>query len=296
MLPELAGIGATPAARASLAAVAKRWAPAISPTSLAAVSGPNPGSVEQLRSDRGDELGDLCLERLDRLGELADAPQFVAGDADAHRLLRPREAPRDPRRPAAVEQRAAGQLELGPEIVQMPLQRAVERDALTDEPFAVIDEQPQIQLGPVQVRGREGVKALLQRDPSDSERVDRIGLAALTRAPTGCRAQVGRDPQHPLAAADQKPLQTPETCRQSSSAQTRSSSRPRAQRNNASKPRGRPGRSARPASRRSRPPRRRACANACECPRQARSCPRPPSPRWRRTTGGHGLLEAVPRI
>ena len=44
VLPELAGIGATPAARASLAAVAKRCAPAISPTSLAAVKGPNPGS------------------------------------------------------------------------------------------------------------------------------------------------------------------------------------------------------------------------------------------------------------
>ena len=39
-----AGIGATPAARASLAGVANRWAPAISPTSLAAVKGPNPGS------------------------------------------------------------------------------------------------------------------------------------------------------------------------------------------------------------------------------------------------------------
>jgi hypothetical protein len=59
------------------------------------------------------------------------------------------------------------------------------------------------------MRGREGLKTLLQRDPRDSERVDRIGLAALTRAPTGCRAQVGRDPQPPLTATDQKPLQAP---------------------------------------------------------------------------------------
>jgi hypothetical protein len=43
VLPELAGIGATPAARASLAGVANRCAPAISPTTLAAVNGPNPG-------------------------------------------------------------------------------------------------------------------------------------------------------------------------------------------------------------------------------------------------------------
>jgi hypothetical protein len=64
--------------------------------------------------------------------------------------------------------------------VQMPLQRVVEPDALTDEPLAVIDQQPQIELWPVppQVRGREGLKALLQRNPGDSERVDRIGLAA----------------------------------------------------------------------------------------------------------------------
>jgi hypothetical protein len=37
-------MGAKPAARASLASLEKRAAPAISPTSLAAVSGPKPGS------------------------------------------------------------------------------------------------------------------------------------------------------------------------------------------------------------------------------------------------------------
>src|SRR4051812_30246913 len=103
---------------------------------------------EQLRRDRSDEPGDLSLERLDGLGELADAAQLVAGDADAHRLLRAGEPPRDARRPSAVEQRAARQLELGPEIVQMPLQRVIERDALADQPLAMVDEQPQIELGP----------------------------------------------------------------------------------------------------------------------------------------------------
>ena len=39
---------------------------------------PQPGLGEQLRSDLGDQGGDLALECLDRLGELADAPQFVA--------------------------------------------------------------------------------------------------------------------------------------------------------------------------------------------------------------------------
>ena len=208
MLPELAGIGATPAARASLAGVAKRCAPAISPTSLAAVKRSEPRLGEQLRCDRGDELGDLCLERLDRLRELADAPQLVAGDPDAHRLLGPGEPPGDARCPAAIKQRAAGQLELGPEIVQMPLQRAVEPDALTNEPFAVINQQPQIELAPIQVRDREGLQALAQRGAGDGQRIDRVRLPALTSALARAGRQVRRDPQHPLAAGDQKPLQS----------------------------------------------------------------------------------------
>ena len=45
VLPEEAGIGAAPPVRASLASVAKRSAPAISPISFAAVSGPQPRSA-----------------------------------------------------------------------------------------------------------------------------------------------------------------------------------------------------------------------------------------------------------
>ena len=56
-----------------------------SPTSLAAVSGPKPGSLVAASDLR--TLGDHDLERLDRLGELADPAQLVAGDPDAHRLL-----------------------------------------------------------------------------------------------------------------------------------------------------------------------------------------------------------------
>jgi hypothetical protein len=65
--------------------------------------------------------------------------QLIAGDANAHRLLRPGETPGDARAPVAMKQRAAGQLELGPEVVQMPLQRVIQRDALADQPLAVVD-------------------------------------------------------------------------------------------------------------------------------------------------------------
>jgi hypothetical protein len=77
VLPELTGIGARPAARASLASLLKRPAPAISPTSLAAVSGPTPGSESSWGRELGDELGDLGLQRGDRVGQLAQAAQLV---------------------------------------------------------------------------------------------------------------------------------------------------------------------------------------------------------------------------
>jgi hypothetical protein len=43
----------------------------------------------------------------------------------------------------------------------------------------MIDQQPQIELGPIQVGGRERVEAFAERDPRDVDRVDSIGLAAL---------------------------------------------------------------------------------------------------------------------
>jgi hypothetical protein len=53
-----AGIGAVPLVRASLASVPKRSAPAISPISFAAVSGPQPLG-EQLRGVGRNQLGEL---------------------------------------------------------------------------------------------------------------------------------------------------------------------------------------------------------------------------------------------
>ena len=236
VLPELTGIGATPAARASLASVAKRWAPAISPTSLAAVSGPKPGSVSSCGAIWATRSAISALERLDRLGELADAAQLVAGDADAHRLLGAREPAGDPRAPAAVEQRAARQLQLGPEVVQMPLQRVVERDALADQPLAVIDEQPQVELGTVQLRGRQRVQAFAQRRPGDRDRVDAVGLPAPAsvaprRRPSASSRRAGRARRGRSETAQRTP---------------RRAGSPRSPR-----PARRPGRAPRPAARRS---------------------------------------------
>ena len=118
-----------------------------------------------------------------------------------------RRATRGAQRP--VEQRAAGQHELGPEIVQMPLQRVVQRDPLADQPLAVIDEQPQVELRALQLRGRQGIQALSERLSRDCDRVDAVGLAAVTSvAPRGSH-QLRGDPQDPLAAADHPPLDRP---------------------------------------------------------------------------------------
>src|SRR5215218_9575973 len=209
VLPELAGIGATPAARASFAGVAKRCAPAISPTSVAAISGPNPGSVMS--------RGAICVTSMviSRSSWLIAAVSSRSRRSSSRafrtriRLLGAGEPAADPGAPLLRQQRAAGQPQLGPQIVQMPQQRAVELDAMADEALAVVDEQPQVELGPVQLRGREGLQALLQRGAGDSERVDRVGLAALARALARLRRQVRRDPQHALAALDQKPLERP---------------------------------------------------------------------------------------
>jgi hypothetical protein len=95
----------------------------------------------------------------------------------------------------------------GPEVVQMPEQRAVELDAMADEALSVIDQQPQVELGAVQVRSREGLQTLLQRGAGNVERVDWVRLAALASALARLGGQVRRDPQHPLAALDQKPLE-----------------------------------------------------------------------------------------
>jgi hypothetical protein len=64
VLPELTGIGATPAARASLASVANLAAPVDLADEFRRGQRPKPGLAEQLRRDVADQAGDLGLERL----------------------------------------------------------------------------------------------------------------------------------------------------------------------------------------------------------------------------------------
>jgi hypothetical protein len=74
---------------------------------------------------------------------------------------------------------AARQLKFGPQIVQVPLERAVERHAGADEPLAVIDQQPQIKFRAGQLGARQRLDPGSQRGPGDRDRVDPVGLATL---------------------------------------------------------------------------------------------------------------------
>src|ERR1700710_405901 len=55
--------------------------------------------------------------------------------------------------------------------------------------------------------GGQLVQTFSQRGPGDRERVDLVALAALPGTGPGPGGQPGRDPDHALAARDQKPLQ-----------------------------------------------------------------------------------------
>ena len=179
----------------------------------------------------------------------------------------------------------------------MPLQRVVEPDALPDQSFAVVDQQPDVELGPGQLRGRQRLEALAQRGARDGERVDAIGLAALAaRAPRRSPSAASGPAPPARRARSETARRTP---RRAGSPQAPTPARrrdraPTAARHRTRERRPRP--SSRRASRPSPPRRRRACASSCACPHRARSSPASPSSlRLKWTAGGHGLLGAGPR-
>ena len=89
----------------------------------------------------------------------------------------------------------------------MPLQRVVDRDALTNEPLPMIDQQPQVEFRSFELRGGQPVEPFAQRSPGDGDRVDAVGLPALAAAAACVSHQPRRDPQHTLSPLDQETLE-----------------------------------------------------------------------------------------
>ena len=93
----------------------------------------------------------------------------------------------------------------GVELVQVPAKTADHAGSLAHQVFAVVDEQPHLALGPVQLGDRQ--IGLAQRGTGDGERVDRVALAERAGRGTRVRHQLRRHPHDPLAGGEQVPLQ-----------------------------------------------------------------------------------------
>ena len=101
MRPELTGIGARPAARASFASLGEAVGAGDLADELCGGQQSAAGLGQELRRGLGDELGDLVRECVDRAGQLSDAAQLVAGDPNTGGLFCAREAARDLAQPLA---------------------------------------------------------------------------------------------------------------------------------------------------------------------------------------------------
>jgi hypothetical protein len=161
------------------------------------------------RRERDDERGKLLLEVIDRAREIADAVELIARNTDARGLLGSGQAPGEALRPTLTRERAQRDLQLGPEVVQLPAQIVDQCGALLDEAIAVIDEQPDVELDARQVRDGQRLKALADRRSRDRDGIDSVRLARLARALPRAGHQLRRNANHALAALEQEPLQRP---------------------------------------------------------------------------------------
>src|SRR5512133_4225971 len=89
----------------------------------------------------------------------------------------------------------------------MPEHVARERGAHANEPLAVIDQQPQVELDAGQLRDGQALDSFAQRRPSDGDGVDAIRLAAVAPAATRARHQPRPDTNDALAMNEQEPLE-----------------------------------------------------------------------------------------
>ena len=161
-----------------------RCAPAVSPTSLAAVSAPQPGMVEQGRGELADEWCDFALEFVDAAVELADTVELLAADR-GDQPVQVGEPRGDALDDVLELETASGDVKVGRDLVQMPADPALQAGSLGDQVVAMVDQQPHlarraVELGDRQVR-------LAPCCAGDRERIDRVGLAALLERCAGRR-------------------------------------------------------------------------------------------------------------
>ena len=91
-----------------------------------------------------------------------------------------RQAPGDAFLPASADQRPRGDRKFGPQILALPAQVVDQCGALPNEAFAVIDEQPNVELGAGELRNGQRIESFADCCPRDLDGIDQIRLAALT--------------------------------------------------------------------------------------------------------------------
>jgi hypothetical protein len=86
--------------------------------------------------------------------------------------------------------------------MQPPAQIVDQPRPLSDQPLAMVNQQPHVELAARELRDRQRLDAFADRGPRDRHRVDGVGLAAL--APGGPRAghQPRRHPHDPFAVGE----------------------------------------------------------------------------------------------
>jgi len=115
--------------------------------------------------------------------------------------------PRKPIDPDHAIEAARRQLELRPEVVQVPTQPLLVLDAASDQVLAVVCQQLDLQGPFIQMGGGQCFGALLERRPGDRQGVDRIRLAGCALALARLAHQLRWDADDPLPRGDEEALE-----------------------------------------------------------------------------------------
>jgi len=162
--------------------------------------------LEQRRRDRYRPLFELAIELGDRARERAAARDEFACEPHLQLLVAPGEpAARalEVERPVEPSQR---HLEGRVELMQVPTQPLLGSAPFVDDVIPMVDQQLQITKDSL-LRTRATQVGLPQGCPRDSERVDRVRLAARAPGtPLGCH-QLRRHPHQILTLAEQLPFE-----------------------------------------------------------------------------------------
>ena len=231
VLPEEAGIGARPAGACELCVGREAVGAGDLADQLRCGQRPTAALLKQLWRVALDERGELCLEFADPAGARGDLAHELAGDPHACGLLGAREAAGDRPEPLVGVQRAGRDLQLGPEVVQMPAQpllvswcAAAIRSSRWSTSRRMSSAAPsRCAPGRVSIPSLSAARATLNASiESDLPRSREARLA-----PAMCFGAT-RTIRSPRAIRNRS--SAPDTCRQSSIAHTRSGSSARAQR------------------------------------------------------------------